>query len=105
MDVNALIASQYDERKISILAGVEEIAKRINGIWYVKTAHCVRCGECCKRLPAHWKHGLNEEGVCKFLKKDSEGYVCTYEFPLGCVRSDAAGTEYCSVIWEAFNGI
>lgn len=100
-----LESEDYKVRRIAVLAGVEEVARREKGIWYIKTAHCARCGECCKRVPPHWRHGLSEEGFCKFLKHDGQLYYCDLEFPFGCLTGDCAGEDYCSVTWEKVDGI
>ena len=98
------LPSWTDERRIIVLAGVEEVAHRIQGIWYIKTSHCQRCGECCKRVPKHWKHGVSDEGWCKYLKYDGRLYYCDGDFPFGCLAGDDSGKDYCSVKWEKVNG-
>lgn len=34
-------------RRIHIMAGQEQLAYMINGVWHIKTVRCDSCSECC----------------------------------------------------------
>ena len=86
-----------------ITAGIEQIAKREGGIWYVKEERCNWCGKCCMDVPMGWPHGQDpDSGHCQHLVDDGgEIWRCHLgtDMPLACCKSEGEENE-CSIKWK-----
>ena len=86
------------DKRISILAGMEQVAEKFHDEpWKIKTARCQLCGECCDDCP-----DLEErEGY-----KQSNGEwakMCRHDVrrPYSCCIGDGHGVaKNCSIKWE-----
>ena len=90
-----------DGRTIRILAGIEEVAKRLkDGTWMIKVSRCVRCGKCCMNVPKEWPRG-EKDGNCKHLQFYANEYLCDLgsHRPFSCCTGDG-WEEECSMEWE-----
>ena len=90
MRLPATLPEWADERRTSILAGVEEIARYEPGEgWRIKEGRCNRCGACC--------------GDCPHLVRITEKFTACGlggKMPWECMTSDGAGKPECSVTWR-----
>lgn len=104
MKIELDLPDWVEERHIRIFAGIEEVAKKLQGQpWQVKRERCDYCGRCCMNLPDNWRHGvkmMDDKQVCKHLGKDGSKYVCTIDRPFFCCSGDDTTLDYCSVEWE-----
>lgn len=87
---------QYEDRRISILAGVEEVARKMpGGPWQVKVGHCQFCGVCC----GDCEHLVIKEG---YPGPDGWARMCAlgWDRPTACTLGDDEGEEHCSIVWK-----
>lgn len=91
-----------EERHIRIFAGIEEVAKKMQGKpWQVKVVRCNYCGRCCMNVPDNWVCGKDPEtGNCQYLTKEGSKYVCGIGRPFFCCAGDPSPEEYCSIEWK-----
>lgn len=86
MRVELDLPDWVDERRVVILAGVEEVAHyEPTGGWKIKTGRCSRCGKCC--------------GPCEYLNENR----CSLNarMPWECLTSDGVDTvKECTVTWR-----
>ncbi len=94
------------DKPITVLAGREVIARRINimnsetrelslGPLEHKDIRCNFCGYCCRNITGDWIHGTDEEDTCLKLEYQEmklpdgtllKGWMCTaYPAPFSCV--------------------
>lgn len=90
------------ERHLRILAGIEEVAKKLKGKpWQVKDGRCNQCGVCCKNVPKNWRMGIDREtGWCQYLKYYANEYRCNTDRPFNCCVGDEAGEDHCPITWK-----
>lgn len=80
------------DRRISVLAGMEEAARYEPGEgWRIKIGRCSGCGTCC--------------GDCEMKVKEGPIYRCSLraKIPYECVTSDGTdggGSPECSIRWK-----
>ena len=91
-----------DERIIHVLAGIEHVAKRDNGVWYIKKDRCNLCGVCCMNVSEGWPHGQNPDtGHCQHLWFEGKLWRCLLgtDRPYVCCVSEGEEGE-CSITWQ-----
>ena len=89
------------KRNIYILAGIEEVARKLTGqSWEIKKNRCSKCGECCQNVPPEWPHG-EKDGNCKHLRYEGNEYLCGLgaNRPFKCCVGDG-DESYCNIRWE-----
>lgn len=84
---------------------LETIAHKENGAdspWQIKEVRCNNCGECCLDVGQEFMYG-DDEGKCKFLIKESDGWKCNAGGMrlIGCL-GDPDTNEYdeCSIKYK-----
>ena len=104
--MNLKLPKWTDERNVRVFAGIEAVAKREKGIWYIKTVRCNMCGECCMNVPEKWPRGQDKDtGHCLHLKYEANEYLCDlgWNRPFACCAEGAEGEDFCSSKWELIN--
>ena len=102
MKVTFELPEWTDGRRITVLAGIESVIKRMNGNWYIKVNRCIKCGKCCMDVPDNWAHGKGEDGHCQHLKYEANEYLCKLGInrPYKCCVGDGIDMADCSITWE-----
>lgn len=96
------IPNWASKRRITVLAGIESVIKRENGIWYEKTSRCIRCGKCCMNVPKKWSQGQGKNGHCQYLMYEANEYFCDKASgkPYRCCVGDGLGrVDDCNIEW------
>jgi len=86
-----------EETRLSILAGIEHVARKRPGEpWEVKTARCSMCGACCKDCPdLEERQGYKQPNgewakMCKW--NAARPYHC-------CIGDGLKTTDKCTIRW------
>jgi len=94
-----------DERGIHILAGIEEVARKVppDYKWEMKTKRCEKCGICCELAPH--PDFQAETGGCKYLKysEGHKGYMCQLGVLRPYICCVSLGIEACKVRWKTLD--
>ena len=98
MIVELVLPDWVKGRRISVLAGVEQVAmKDRDGPWMIKAERCQLCGKCCGKCPDLEEREGYRQGNGEWAKmcKHNEGrpYSC-------CVDDGSRTIEGCSIRWE-----
>lgn len=93
-----------EERNIHIFAGIEHVAKRESGVWYIKDKRCNLCGRCCMDVPEDWPHGYDPvTGDCIHLEGSTpDEYICGLKADrnFSCCYSEGDPDEFCNITWS-----
>jgi hypothetical protein len=98
-----LLPKWTEKRNIHIFAGIEHVAKRESGVWYVKKKRCNLCGKCCMDVPVDWPHGYNHEtkNCIHLVKSNDTEYLCNSKGDrnFSCCYSEGE-PEFCNITWQ-----
>lgn len=86
------------DRRISILAGMEQVAEKLPGQpWMMKVARCQLCGVCC----ADCEHLKEREGYRQGNGEWARMCELNVRRPYSCCIGDGHGVaEGCAIKWE-----
>lgn len=101
MQIELEIDDKYKDTNLYLMWGMVPVArwKWKNQYWEVKTEHCSRCGECCRRLEGKSHPFRVVDGVCEHLT----GNICSLSSnrPFSCSVGVSPLAE-CTVRWERY---
>lgn len=101
MRISLELPDWVNKRRIRILAGIEEVAKRSDDdTWEIKVSRCIRYGKCCMNVPKDWSRG-KQDGNCKHLQFEANEHLCDLGVnrPFMCCVGDGWEKD-CSIKWE-----